>query len=570
MQVRNYSSDRGDSEEQSSSDSKGSTTPAARVASAFGFQSLSGLFETAGGRYSSPREAQSTGNTHLSATSQNGEGGADHSLHARREDNHTSETSAQERVDSALSDRSASSAATEAEPLDELPSRQAELQHAHTSAEIEAAFRNKFEAAGPAETTFSARRSPREGPSRPTPRRPRNRKSDLVTRPATATSIPWKRANPFAGTANLQTPQDQAFRRVTPPNLVTPVAERPWGLSTDDRVSVDSILEPGARSMEKEAPTSMREDARAANVNHATETLSQPLPVNSVTDDLKVVVSKKSHFRTGLTHLTSTGEAHMVDVGAKMESKRVAIATSYIRFSNPEPSRLISEDSNKKGDALGVARIAGIMAAKRTSDLIPLCHPIAINKVEVDMKTFGPWSRKAGAALWPPSNNHGVVVVQARVDCKGPTGVEMEALTAASTATLTIYDMCKAVDKGIVIGATQVVYKSGGKSGLYVEPRWAEQMGREWFEGRGLEVPAATAPSPEAARHKSLRRDADEKARSASTVEPTDHTVAQNITGNSPQSADEQRLVRAHYGKSNSPREGRRIALARRLRTLGR
>ena len=176
----------------------------------------------------------------------------------------------------------------------------------------------------------------------------------------------------------------------------------------------------------------------------------------------------------------------MVDVGAKPATKRTAIATSYISFSNAKPFRLIFENANRKGDVLALARVAGIMGAKRTSDLIPLCHPIAISKVEVDVK------------LLPPGRTHsrlftgtgkGLVSVEALVECTGPTGVEMEALTAATTATLTVYDMCKAADREMHIKNSIVVYKSGGHSGLYVYPPYAHERGKEYFVERGLEVP---------------------------------------------------------------------------------
>ena len=122
----------------------------------------------------------------------------------------------------------------------------------------------------------------------------------------------------------------------------------------------------------------------------------------------------------------------MVDVGAKPNSARVAIAYAVVSFSNPEPFRLIFENNNKKGDVLGVARIAGIMAAKRTSDLIPLCHPISISKVEVDVKLVAPHALDRTGA----SNKHGNVTIESRVETTGPTGVEMEALTAATAASL--------------------------------------------------------------------------------------------------------------------------------------
>jgi cyclic pyranopterin monophosphate synthase len=150
-----------------------------------------------------------------------------------------------------------------------------------------------------------------------------------------------------------------------------------------------------------------------------------------------------------LTHLNDAGEARMVDVGAKDDTARSATAESRVTMS-AEAFEALRAGNLKKGDALGVARIAGIMAAKRTSELIPLCHPIALTRVEVTCA---------------PRDNG--VDISATVDCVGKTGVEMEALTAASVAALTIYDMLKAVDKAMVIGPTRLVSKRGGKSGDY-------------------------------------------------------------------------------------------------------
>jgi cyclic pyranopterin phosphate synthase len=152
-----------------------------------------------------------------------------------------------------------------------------------------------------------------------------------------------------------------------------------------------------------------------------------------------------------LTHLDSSGEANMVDVGAKAETERVAVAQGTVTM-RPQTLRMIMAGDAKKGDVLGTARIAGIMAAKRTHELIPLCHPLLLTKVSVDIA--------------PDEALPGLhVTAMARVT--GKTGVEMEALTAASVACLTIYDMAKAVDRGMVVGGIRLVEKSGGKSGDY-------------------------------------------------------------------------------------------------------
>ncbi|KAM0450398.1 hypothetical protein ACHAPV_004065 [Trichoderma viride] len=156
-----------------------------------------------------------------------------------------------------------------------------------------------------------------------------------------------------------------------------------------------------------------------------------------------------------LTHVSDSGSAHMVNISEKQVTSRVATAACAVHFSSDTPIKLIQENQMKKGDVLGVARVAGIMAAKRTADLIPLCHPIAISKVGVDLEVV-PGSRQ--------------IEIRATVACDGKTGVEMEALTAASTAALTVYDMCKAVDKGMRIEGLRVVLKDGGKSGRWEMP----------------------------------------------------------------------------------------------------
>jgi cyclic pyranopterin monophosphate synthase len=150
-----------------------------------------------------------------------------------------------------------------------------------------------------------------------------------------------------------------------------------------------------------------------------------------------------------LTHLDEQGRARMVDVGAKAETEREAVATGRVRMQG-ETLRLLQEGNLPKGDVLGVARVAGIMAAKRTPDLIPLCHPLLLTKVTVEFAFDEPAS---------------AVDITATVRCKGQTGVEMEALTAVSVAALTIYDMAKAVEKGMVIEGIRLLEKRGGKSG---------------------------------------------------------------------------------------------------------
>lgn len=152
-----------------------------------------------------------------------------------------------------------------------------------------------------------------------------------------------------------------------------------------------------------------------------------------------------------LTHLDSEGNAHMVDVGDKAITQRIAVARGTISMA-PETLALIARGGHKKGDVLSVARIAGIQAAKQTSQLIPLCHPLMLSKVGVELEL---------------DEDNSAVVITATCKVDGKTGVEMEALTAVSTAALTIYDMCKAVDKNMVIGGIHLLEKQGGRSGHY-------------------------------------------------------------------------------------------------------
>jgi cyclic pyranopterin phosphate synthase len=152
---------------------------------------------------------------------------------------------------------------------------------------------------------------------------------------------------------------------------------------------------------------------------------------------------------THLTHFDATGQAHMVDVTAKNETHRIAVAAGTIRM-KPETLQLVLSGTAKKGDVLGIARIAAIMASKKTSDLIPLCHPLALTRVAVDFETDEATSS---------------VHCRAQVETVGKTGVEMEALTSVQVGLLTIYDMCKAVDRGMVMTDVRVMEKHGGKSG---------------------------------------------------------------------------------------------------------
>jgi len=156
-----------------------------------------------------------------------------------------------------------------------------------------------------------------------------------------------------------------------------------------------------------------------------------------------------------LTHLDAQGRAHMVDVGGKPAAHRVAVAGGRIEM-QPATLALIGAGAASKGDVLGAARIAGIMAAKKTSELIPLCHPLALSRVAIEFE------------MSAPDEAPSAVICTATAETIGPTGVEMEALTAVQVALLTIYDMCKAVDRGMCITGVRLLQKRGGKSGDYV------------------------------------------------------------------------------------------------------
>ena len=155
-----------------------------------------------------------------------------------------------------------------------------------------------------------------------------------------------------------------------------------------------------------------------------------------------------------LTHFDAEGQAHMVDVAAKAATHRVAVAHGRIAM-NPATLSIILAGNAKKGDVLGIARVAGIMAAKKTSDLVPLCHPLALTRVTID---------------FTPDEKNASIECRATVETVGPTGVEIEALNAVQIAMLTIYDMCKAVDRGMKITDVCVLEKHGGKSGSFVHP----------------------------------------------------------------------------------------------------
>jgi cyclic pyranopterin monophosphate synthase len=188
--------------------------------------------------------------------------------------------------------------------------------------------------------------------------------------------------------------------------------------------------------------------------------MMQPLckrPVNLAPHGLlSGTLNCKQFPMSSLTHFDAQGQAHMVDVAAKASTHRIGIAAGRIEML-PATLALIESGTAKKGDVLGIARIAGIQAAKKTSDLIPLCHPLALTRVALEFEAVNSDGAMAAA-----------IFCTATVETVGPTGVEMEALTAVQVALLTIYDMCKAVDRGMTITGVRLLEKHGGKSGSFV------------------------------------------------------------------------------------------------------
>lgn len=509
-QARAYSS-KSDSDAGSGTPSEETKSePATRLATAFGFQSLSGLFEQPKrGRYSSPQERQNEGSSEP-PTPGNREEPETRSDAVTDTTENIQESSASP-VNGVSADTTSDTDATDSAQQQKLPvlSTDAEgvgigatstptssaTQKEQTVAEIGDAFRKRF---------IAMRRSTPSASIRPTQRRQRGpRKPNSTTENFTAGARGLRRANPFSSPPNLSSTRGHQASRLKAPGTVPSHAQNPWGLSTENELStpanrerVTDVIEPNVtKSLDSESvPNSAKDsDRRAvAKDNPAVEKASNNEPSQKSSAASRPKKSKTT-LNKNLTHLTSTGEAHMVDVGDKQSTKRIAIAISRVRFSNDQPLRLIAENNNKKGDVLSVARIAGIMAAKRTSDIIPLCHPIGISKVEVDVQPEGR-RRRANTTKWRglyPTTFNGSITIRARVECYGTTGVEMEALTAASAAALTVFDMCKAVDKEMQIMGTTAVYKSGGKSGLFVSNAWAKAMGAEWFIESGLEIPDA-------------------------------------------------------------------------------
>ena len=279
------------------------------------------------------------------------------------------------------------------------------------------------------------------------------KKSQASTKPRTTTPARSERKvlNPFPQTKKV-VPSDEADTD-TQPNAMA------WGLSQEDQNTIDSISDSSAPLM------------KASNIQQVAKS----------SDNIPATPAVRR-----LTHVNSSGEAHMVDVGDKASTKRVAIAVAHVGL-NKDAYDQIVDNSNKKGDVLGIARIAGIMAAKRTADIIPLCHPLVISKAEVDVHVVPQVKlNQKGKHYWSHTRQRGsLVAIQARVECVGPTGVEMEALMAVQGAALTVFDMCKAVDKTMTIHAAKVVYKAGGRSGLSVDQDWKRFVDKESFMESG-------------------------------------------------------------------------------------
>ena len=266
---------------------------------------------------------------------------------------------------------------------------------------------------------------------------------------------------------------------------------KPWGLSEEDRQTIDSLTDPSAGDGSVVRKVA-RDDRRLASRHGGRISASaQPSKTPETSNNTEIEAAGPQPIK--LTHVKSTGEAHMVDVGHKDSTKRIAIALGHVRFSNPDTLKLIEENTNKKGDVLGVARIAGIMASKRAADIIPLCHPIAISKVEVDLSLV---PAREPYAYW--KGIYGAVMLQARVECVGPTGVEMEAMTAIHAAMLTVYDMCKAVDKRMDTRSL-VVFKTGGRSGTWSDSHWRDSVSGRFFESQTADIGHLLGPKKQSA-----------------------------------------------------------------------
>ncbi|RMZ73126.1 molybdopterin cofactor biosynthetic [Pyrenophora seminiperda CCB06] len=264
------------------------------------------------------------------------------------------------------------------------------------------------------------------------------------------------------------------------------VAGGDWGFSLDEARSqgqgVSEVVTtlPVVSDKVRPAVSTVAASAGFSSTRRMYSTSSQPdndkYNENSNSKTPSSPPSPPSTTTPSLPHLTPSGSAHMVSVSTKPHTTRTAIATGTVYFSSPTPLTLIRSNASKKGDVLGVSRIAGIMAAKKCPDLIPLCHPIALTHVGVELDLFdapkeGEDGGEGGSGKGK-DGGFGGVHVEAKVECTGPTGVEMEALTAVMGAALSVVDMCKAVDKGMWVSDVRVVLKQGGRGGTWKDERW--------------------------------------------------------------------------------------------------
>lgn len=311
---------------------------------------------------------------------------------------------------------------------------------------------------------------------------------------ASTKRLKYKRATKRQEIRILKRTLKSTFEHTSPGNMAT---VSPNNLNKQDNRVPDTLQSPSV------IPDSLAGD-NAMHVRRCQVKLLGPLvrPVHTAlrtkSNNRALYTASSSYGDSAspkLTHISPSGSARMVSITDKHITSRKAIAVCSVKFSNADPLPLLRSNQMKKGDVLGVARIAGIMAAKRTSELIPLCHPIAISQVTVELEivdsptiknkevnkrgvTSLPWAGTGQGdayafhkAAGPDEviENFGSVEITSTVYCDSKTGVEMEALTAASTAALTVYDMCKAVDKGMQIGGLKVIRKEGGKSGTWAE-----------------------------------------------------------------------------------------------------
>jgi molybdenum cofactor biosynthesis protein MoaC len=236
----------------------------------------------------------------------------------------------------------------------------------------------------------------------------------------------------------------------------------------------------GEHSSNQIRPKSYPQTPQATSISHATPWLHIPghLPrASNNRPSQSQPYSTKS--KPTLPHLTPTSEVHVVDISEKARTKRVATAIGHVVFSNPLPHQLIRENTVKKGDVLAVARVAGVMAAKKTSDIIPLCHNgVGLDAIRVEVELVDTVERVTANSemrtLEKGIGEYGGIRIQATVECEGKTGVEMEGLTAVVGAGLTVVDMCKGVDKFLSLQGVKMVLKHGGRSGSWRDEDWVE------------------------------------------------------------------------------------------------